>query len=55
MRTMQGKVRKLYATPVLTRLGDVEKITQLHEATAPNDCPFGSVNDIKSAIGQCDG
>ena len=41
--------RKAYDTPELTRLGDVEKITQDHVGTTCKDLPLGSADDIKSS------
>ena len=40
--------RKAYDTPELSRLGDVEKITQDHVGTTCRDLPLGSSDDIKS-------
>lgn len=40
--------RKAYDTPELSRLGDVEKITQDHAGTTCHDLPLGSADDIKS-------
>jgi len=40
--------RKAYDTPELSRLGDVEKITQDHVGTTCKDLPLGSSDDIKS-------
>jgi hypothetical protein len=52
MTAIREQVRREYAPPTLTRLGDVEKITRDHTRAGPRDCPFGSSDDIKS-IGQC--
>lgn len=41
--------RKAYDTPELSRLGDVEKITQEHVGTTCKDLPLGSSDDIKSS------
>lgn len=41
--------RKAYDTPELSRLGDVEKITQDHVGTTSTDLPLGSADDIKSS------
>lgn len=40
--------RKAYDTPELSRLGDVDKITQDHVGTTCRDLPLGSSDDIKS-------
>lgn len=40
--------RKPYDTPEVTRLGDVEKITQDHVFPSCKDMPLGSSDDIKS-------
>ena len=40
--------RKAYDTPELSRLGDVDKITQDHVGTTCRDLPLGSADDIKS-------
>ena len=40
--------RKAYDKPELSRLGDVEKITQDHVGTTCKDMPLGSSDDIKS-------
>ena len=40
--------RKAYDTPELSRIGDVEKITQDHVGTTCRDMPLGSSDDIKS-------
>jgi hypothetical protein len=48
MTAIRKPVRREYATPALTRLGDVEKITRDHVTAGPKDCPFGSTDDIKS-------
>ena len=40
--------RKAYDAPELSRLGDVEKITQDHVGTTCKDLPLGSSDDIKS-------
>ena len=44
-----GVSRKTYDTPELTRLGDVEKITQDHAYPSCKDMPLGSSDDIKSS------
>jgi hypothetical protein len=45
----QEDPRKPYGTPELSRLGDVEKITQDHAGTTSCDLPLGSSDDIKSS------
>lgn len=40
--------RKSYDTPELSRIGDVEKITQDHVGSTCRDFPLGSSDDIKS-------
>jgi hypothetical protein len=40
--------RKPYDTPELSRLGDVENITQDHAGITCKDLPLGSSDDIKS-------
>ena len=40
--------RKAYDTPELSRIGDVEKITQDHLGSTCKDFPLGSSDDIKS-------
>lgn len=44
----QEDSRKAYDAPDLTRLGDVEKITQDHAYPSCKDMPLGSSDDIKS-------
>ena len=48
MTAIQAQPRKEYATPELTRLGDVEKITRDHAGINCRDMPLGSSDDIKS-------
>jgi hypothetical protein len=40
--------RKAYDTPELSRIGDIEKITQDHVGSTCKDMPLGSSDDIKS-------
>ena len=44
----QEDSRKFYDTPELSRIGDVDKITQDHVGTTCRDLPLGSSDDIKS-------
>ncbi|HZI26963.1 MAG TPA: hypothetical protein VFD64_02335 [Gemmatimonadaceae bacterium] len=53
MTTEQGPLgrddsRKAYDTPELSRIGDIEKITQDHVGSTCKDMPLGSSDDIKS-------
>lgn len=48
MTAIQHQPLKEYAAPELTRLGDVEKITQDHVGSTCRDLPLGSSDDIKS-------
>ena len=41
--------RRTYDTPEISRLGDVEKITQDHVGATCADLPLGSADDIKSS------
>lgn len=41
--------RKTYHTPEMSRLGDVEKITQDHVGATCADLPLGSADDMKSS------
>jgi hypothetical protein len=41
--------RKAYAAPELSRIGDVEKITQDHVGATCADLPLGSADDMKSS------
>jgi hypothetical protein len=40
--------RKAYDTPELSRIGDIEQITQDHVGSTCKDMPLGSSDDIKS-------